>query len=102
MQPPCSAAGEYAKRRVHVPRECASWRRTACRLLFRTGVSSPALTAAQAKVRAYARGVDSFCQRHRRAVIGLAIVAASGVAVSGYFLVADRVRSIRRRRQLHV
>jgi penicillin-binding protein 1A len=42
--------------------------------------------AVQAKVRSYARGVDSFCQRHRRAVIGLAIVAASGVAVSGHFL----------------
>jgi 1A family penicillin-binding protein len=50
------------------------------------GVSSPALTAAQAKVRAYARSLDIFCQRHRRAVIGLAIVASSAVAVSGYLL----------------
>jgi 1A family penicillin-binding protein len=49
-------------------------------------VSSPVLTAAQAKVRAYARSVATFCQRRRRAVIALAVVAASGAAVSGYFV----------------
>jgi 1A family penicillin-binding protein len=55
-------------------------------LLSHAVVDSPVLTAAQAKVRAYARGVATFCQRHRRAVTGLAIVAASAAAASGYFL----------------